>query len=66
LVRILWPHLTGVQVEAVSAAGCTVRIGATTSPAPAACPTCGTMSGRVHSGYDQHLSDTAPNWSPSG
>jgi hypothetical protein len=58
-VKVLWPHLTGVQVKAVSIAGHTVRIDVQTSTAPAACPGCGTMSGRVHSRYDRHLSDTA-------
>ncbi|RSM77815.1 ISL3 family transposase [Kibdelosporangium aridum] len=36
-----------------------VRIEARTSGAPAACPDCGLMSGRVHSRYNRHLSDTA-------
>lgn len=56
---MLWPHLTGVRVEAVSAVGSVVRIEARTNAAAAACPSCGTVSGRVHSRYDRHLSDTA-------
>jgi transposase len=59
LVRVLWPHLTGVRVEAVSVAGRVVRIDARTETASAACPSCGTVSGRVHSRYERRLSDTA-------
>jgi transposase len=36
-----------------------VRIHAHTSETPASCPGCGAASGRVHSRYDRHLSDTA-------
>lgn len=43
----------------VSAVGGVVRIEARTSGAPAACPDCGRVSGRVHSRYNRHLSDTA-------
>jgi hypothetical protein len=56
----VWPHLAGAPVEAVSAAGCTIRIDARTSPAPTACPGYATVSGRVHSRYyDRHLSRLA-------
>ncbi|MFC0433298.1 transposase family protein [Kutzneria buriramensis] len=36
-----------------------MRIHARTSETPAPCPGCGMASGRVHSRYDRHLSDTA-------
>lgn len=41
------------------AAGCVVRIEARTGQAPAPCPGCGIASGRAHSRYHRHLSDTA-------
>ncbi|MFB9300356.1 ISL3 family transposase [Kibdelosporangium philippinense] len=43
----------------MSAVGCAVRIEARTSGAPAACPDCRMVFGRVHSRYNRHLSDTA-------
>ncbi|MFS8097785.1 ISL3 family transposase [Lentzea alba] len=36
-----------------------MRVEARTNAAPTACPSCGTMSGRVHSRYYRQLSDTA-------
>jgi hypothetical protein len=43
----------------VSAVRSVVRIEARTSAAPAPCPECRMVSGRVHSRYNRHLSDTA-------
>jgi transposase len=59
MVRVLWPHLTGARIDAVSVVGHVVRIDARTDATPAACPDCEVVSGRVHSRYDRHLSDTA-------
>ena len=36
-----------------------VRIEASTQEGQVACPSCGTLSGRVHSRYERRLSDTA-------
>ncbi|MCE7006407.1 ISL3 family transposase [Kibdelosporangium philippinense] len=59
VVRVLWPHLSQVQIEAVRTTGPAVRIEARTNQTPAPCPGCGTASSRVHSRYNRHLSDTA-------
>jgi DNA-directed RNA polymerase subunit N (RpoN/RPB10) len=55
---MLFSHLAGVHVEGVSVAGSVVLVEASTDR-PAACPTCGTVSARVHSRYQRRLSDTA-------
>jgi hypothetical protein len=46
---ILLPHLAGVIVEAVTAAAGLLLVTARARAAEAACPECGTVSGRVHS-----------------
>jgi transposase len=56
---VLLPHLAAVEVEAVSRAGGSVRVVARAKAATAACPGCGAVSGRVHSGYERRLLDTA-------
>ncbi|MEU4345321.1 transposase family protein [Nocardia sp. NPDC023852] len=53
------PHLDGLRIELIRAAGSTVRIEAATGGDPVGCPECGTMSGRVDSRYQQRLSDTS-------
>ncbi|WP_433754631.1 ISL3 family transposase [Nocardia sp. CA-135398] len=54
---VLFPHLSGVRVDGVEARGSTVWFDARTDTETAACPTCGTTSGRVHSRYVRYLSD---------
>ncbi|MEU4345802.1 ISL3 family transposase [Nocardia sp. NPDC023852] len=56
---VLFPHLDGLRIELVRAAGSTVRIEAATGGDPVGCPECGTLSGRVHSRYQRRLSDTS-------
>jgi len=58
-LKALLPHLAGVQLEEVSRAGETVRIGARATAVSAACPRCGTVSDRVHGRYERRLLDTA-------
>ncbi|ATL66790.1 ISL3 family transposase [Nocardia terpenica] len=58
-MRVLFPHLDGLRIEVVRAAGSTVRIEAATGDGPAGCPGCGTLSARVHSRYRRRLSDTS-------
>ena len=56
---VLLPHLAGVIVEEVTAAAGLLLVTAR-APAPeAACPKCGTVSGRVHSRYSRTLADAA-------
>ncbi|MGQ4616274.1 ISL3 family transposase [Nocardia sp. R7R-8] len=58
-MEVLFPHLDGLRIEVIRAAGSTVRIEAATSDDPVGCPGCGTLSGRVHSRYRRRLSDTS-------
>ncbi|WP_229684122.1 ISL3 family transposase [Nocardia camponoti] len=59
MLRILFPHLDGLEIGAVRAAGSTVRIDAATAEELARCPGCSTPSRRVHSRYQRRLSDTS-------
>lgn len=57
LAEVLFPHLSGVQVERIFGKGTGVRIEATTTRAEAICPECATASRRVHSRYQRRLAD---------
>ncbi len=46
---VLLPHLAGVIVEEVAAAAGLLLLLARARAGTAACPSCGTVSGRVHS-----------------
>ncbi|WP_406011732.1 ISL3 family transposase [Streptomyces sp. NBC_00984] len=59
LFAVLFPHFAHLQVELVRATGRMVRIQARGRQPSAACPGCGTVSKRVHSGYERKMSDTA-------
>ena len=56
---VLLPHLAGVIVEEVTAAPGLLLLLARARAATAACPACGTVSGRVHSRYSRRLADAA-------
>ena len=56
---ILLPHLAGVIVEGVAAAAGLLLVMARARAPGAACPRCGTMSGRIHSRYVRRLADVA-------
>lgn len=58
-LEVLLPHLAGVVVDAVYAAGDRLRILVRATAVEAACSTCSTSSRRVHSRYDRSLSDLA-------
>jgi transposase len=58
-LKVLLPHLGGVEVERVERAGGLVKIWARTLPSSMACPSCGFSSARVHSRYWRRLADTA-------
>lgn len=53
------PHLAGLAVERVSAAGRSVHVLARTCASGTACTGCGVVSRRVHSSYQRQLVDTA-------
>jgi transposase len=56
---VLLPHLAGVVVEEVTAVAGLLLLVARARAATAACPACGTVSGRVHSRYSRTLADAA-------
>jgi transposase len=56
---ILLPHLAGVIVEEVAVAAGLLLVMARAGAPEAACPKCGTVSGRVHSRYSRRLADAA-------
>jgi hypothetical protein len=56
---ILLPHLAGVIVEEVAVAAGLLLVMARARAPEAACPKCGTVSGRVHSRYSRRLADAA-------
>ena len=56
---VLFPHLAGVIVEEVTAAAGLLLLLARARATAAACPACGTVSGRVHSRYPRTLADAA-------
>jgi transposase len=56
---ILLPHLAGVIVEGIAVAAGFVCVWARARAGEAACPKCGTASGRVHSRYGRRLADVA-------
>jgi transposase len=53
------PHLAALRVEQVLVKGQVVWLQASVLTPDAACPGCGTTSGRVHSRYERSLSDPA-------
>lgn len=56
---VLLPHLAGVIVEGVTVAAGLLLVMARACAPEAACPKCGTLSGRVHSRYSRRLADVA-------
>jgi transposase len=61
---VLLPHLAGVVVEEVAVAAGLLLVLARAKAATAACPGCGTVSGRVHSRYERRLADAAVGGRP--
>jgi transposase len=56
---VLLPHLAGVIIEEVAVTAGLLHVTARTRSGAAACPKCGTASGRVHSRYSRTLADAA-------
>ena len=56
---VFLPHLAGVVIEGVVAAAGLLLVSARAKAGEAACPGCGTVSGRVHSRYARRLADAA-------
>ncbi|HXO27460.1 MAG TPA: ISL3 family transposase [Thermoanaerobaculia bacterium] len=59
VVSVLLPHLSGVVAERAWEVAGRVLVRVRASAAQAACPRCGALSGRVHSGYLRRLRDAA-------
>jgi transposase len=57
LLYLLFPHLTGLDLDQVVDLGGSVMIVARTGPGPVACRECGTLSARVHDRYRRRLHD---------
>jgi hypothetical protein len=56
---VLLPHLAGVIVEGVTVAAGLLLVTARAGAVAAACPKCGSVSGRVHGRYSTRLADAA-------
>jgi transposase len=54
---VLLPHLAGVIIEEVAVTATLLLVTARARQGTAACPKCGTASGRVHSRYSRRLAD---------
>ncbi|MDX2828644.1 ISL3 family transposase [Streptomyces ipomoeae] len=59
MLSVAFPHLASVMVEQVLVDDGGVALTARTATREAACPGCGTLSGRVHGGYRRRLADLA-------
>ncbi|MFD4814538.1 transposase family protein, partial [Streptomyces sp. NPDC058418] len=59
LLKVLFPHLSNVTVDAIAVFGKSLRIRARCTGSGGVCPACGTSSRRVHSRYLRTLADTA-------
>ena len=59
LLSLLFPHLSGLDLDRVEDLDGGVKIVARTGSGPVACPDCGTLSARVHDRYRRRLQDLA-------
>jgi hypothetical protein len=59
LLYVLFPHLSGLDLDRVEALAGSVKIVARTGSGPVACRDCGTLSARVHDRYRRCLQDLA-------
>jgi hypothetical protein len=59
LLYLLFPHLSGLDLDRVEDLGGSVKIVARIGPGPVACRACGTLSARVHDRYRRCLQDLA-------
>jgi hypothetical protein len=64
LLFMLFPHLGGLRVERVEDAGEAVVIWACCRALHARCPSCGSVSSRVHGGYARVVADGAAGGRP--
>jgi transposase len=64
LLRVLFPHLSGLEVSRVADAGGAVVAFASVAGAQAPCPGCGHVSSRVHGRYQRLVADGAAGGRP--
>src|SRR5579875_798554 len=58
MVDVIFPRLAAVEVEQAGRQGAVVRVVARSRGDPVACPSCGTVTGKVHGYYRRYLSGT--------
>ncbi|MEU8273571.1 ISL3 family transposase, partial [Microbispora bryophytorum] len=59
MLAVLFPHLSGLQIDQVYRSGRSIRIRARTRASQAVCSRCGMVSQRVHSSYERRVCDSA-------
>lgn len=64
IVDVVFPHLDAVLVERVEREGDAVRVVARSRGEPAPCPSCGTVTGKVHGYYQRRLADSPAGGTP--
>jgi transposase len=64
LLRVLFPHLSGLEVSRIADAGDAVVAFASVAGAQALCPGCGCLSSRVHGRYQRLVADGAAGGRP--
>src|SRR5579875_1870490 len=64
IVDVIFPRLAAVEVEQVERQGAVVRVVARSRGDPVACPSCGTVTGKVHGYYRRRLADTPAGGTP--
>jgi transposase len=57
LLKVVFPHLGGLCVDRVFAAGRSVRVQASANVRQVACSSFGVASGRVHNRYERKICD---------
>lgn len=64
LVHVVFPHLDSVVVEQVERDGEMVRVVARSRGEPVPCPSCGTLTGKVHGYHQRSLADRPASGTP--
>lgn len=64
IVDVVFPHLNAVLVERVEREDDAIRVVARSRGEPVACPSCGTLTGKVHGYYRRRLADSPAGGAP--
>ncbi|MEV4289289.1 ISL3 family transposase [Nonomuraea bangladeshensis] len=57
MVNVLFPHLAAVEIEQIDRQDSQIRVKARTRGDPVRCPSCGTVTGKVHGYHQRRLAD---------